>query len=98
VQHLDRLVPELGDPDMDIGAKNWRHLFSGVFPMFVPSLSWQNDRFYIYKWLKNGVFRRQAHASPRRAAAAHTWSENRLFCAILYPKYHQFTKTGSGQT
>ena len=22
VQHLDRLVPELGDPDMDIGAKN----------------------------------------------------------------------------
>jgi hypothetical protein len=26
---------------------------SGVFPMFVPSLSWQNDRFYIYmaqKW------------------------------------------------
>ena len=25
--------------------------------MFVPSLSWQNDRF-IYKWRKNGVFRR----------------------------------------
>jgi hypothetical protein len=25
--------------------------------MFVPSLSWQNDRF-IYKWLENAVFRR----------------------------------------
>ena len=25
--------------------------------MFVPSLSWQNGRF-IYKWLKNAVFRR----------------------------------------
>jgi hypothetical protein len=22
--------------------------FLSVFPMFVPSLSWQNDRFYIY--------------------------------------------------
>eukprot|EP01046_Picozoa_sp_COSAG06_P043253 COSAG06_NODE_5641_length_3344_cov_22.891834_2_plen_209_part_00 len=29
--------------------------------MFVPSLSWQNDRFLIYKWLKNAVSRR-----PRR--------------------------------
>jgi hypothetical protein len=27
------------------GAKNG--IFFGVFPMFVPSLSWQNDRFYI---------------------------------------------------
>jgi len=27
------------------GAKN--DIFFGVFPMFVPSLSWQNDRFYI---------------------------------------------------
>jgi hypothetical protein len=27
------------------GAKN--AVFFGVFPMFVPSLSWQNDRFYI---------------------------------------------------
>jgi hypothetical protein len=26
--------------------------------MFVPSLSWQNDRFFIYKWLRNAVFRR----------------------------------------
>jgi hypothetical protein len=26
------------------GAKNG--IFFGVFPMFVPSLSWQNDRFY----------------------------------------------------
>jgi hypothetical protein len=24
-----------------------QHLFLSVFPMFVPSLSWQNDRFYI---------------------------------------------------
>jgi len=24
-----------------------RHLFLSAFPMFVPSLSWQNDRFYI---------------------------------------------------
>jgi hypothetical protein len=28
------------------------------FPYVVPSLSWQNDRFYIYKWLKNAVVRR----------------------------------------
>ena len=28
----------------------------GGFPMFVPSLSWQKDRVYIYKWLKKGVF------------------------------------------
>ena len=27
------------------GAKN--RIFFRVFPMFVPSLSWQNDRFYI---------------------------------------------------
>jgi hypothetical protein len=27
------------------GAKNG--IFFGVFPMFVPSLSWQNDHFYI---------------------------------------------------
>jgi hypothetical protein len=27
------------------GAENG--IFFGVFPMFVPSLSWQNDRFYI---------------------------------------------------
>jgi 4-aminobutyrate aminotransferase len=24
-----------------------RHLFLSAFPMFVPSLSWQNDRLYI---------------------------------------------------
>eukprot|EP01046_Picozoa_sp_COSAG06_P071297 COSAG06_NODE_20333_length_799_cov_1.360000_2_plen_105_part_01 len=30
-----------------------RHFFE-FFLMFVPSLSWQNDRF-LYKWLKNGV-------------------------------------------
>ena len=37
-----------------------RHLFLS-FPMFVPSLSWQNDRFYIsvFKWLKNAVFHRE---------------------------------------
>ena len=27
------------------GAKNG--IFFGVFPMFVPSLSWQNVRFYV---------------------------------------------------
>ena len=38
------------------GAKN--AIFFGVFPMFIPSLSWQNNRFYkMYKLLKNGVFR-----------------------------------------
>ena len=30
-----------------VGAKNGS-VFFGVFPMFVPSLSWQNDRFYTY--------------------------------------------------
>jgi hypothetical protein len=32
-----------------------RHSFLSAFPMFVPSLSWQNDRFQ-YKLLKNGVW------------------------------------------
>jgi hypothetical protein len=40
--------------------------------MFVPSLSWQNDRFYI-NWPKRGVFRTggiRCHLSERLEAAA----------------------------
>jgi hypothetical protein len=48
-----------------------------VFPMFVPSLSWQNDRFlyingsnivFIYKW---------------RAFLVSAPSERRMFCAVV---------------
>jgi hypothetical protein len=36
-----------------------RHVFFlSAFPMFVPSLSWQNDRFFNKWHLKNAVFRR----------------------------------------
>jgi hypothetical protein len=35
------------DPDIVIGFGRENGIFFGVFPMFVPSLSWQNDRFYI---------------------------------------------------
>ena len=31
----------------DRRAKVWKTSFLSAFPMFVPSLSWQNDRFYI---------------------------------------------------
>ena len=37
--------------------------FFSTFPMFVPSLSWQNDRLYIYTLLKKGVFRRSSHVA-----------------------------------
>jgi hypothetical protein len=32
--------------DSNSGKKNGA-LFLSAFPMFVPSLSWQNDRFYV---------------------------------------------------
>jgi hypothetical protein len=38
-----------------VGAKNG--IFFGVFPMFVPSLSWQIDRFYTYMAPKCGCRR-----------------------------------------
>jgi len=38
------LLPQ-GDAPARMGAKN--AIFFECFPMFGPSLSWQNDRFYI---------------------------------------------------
>jgi len=41
------LLPLFLDFLLRCGACN-KTVFFGVFPMFVPSLSWQNDNFYIY--------------------------------------------------
>ena len=41
--------------------------------MFVPSLSWQNDNMFIYKWLKQTVFTyraRQAEVRYQRVGVA----------------------------
>jgi hypothetical protein len=51
--------------------------------MFVPSLSWQNDRF-IYKWRKNAVFRR-AHLEST-LCWHHLGAKNAFFTQGLYQK------------
>jgi|EP01046_Picozoa_sp_COSAG06_P003840 hypothetical protein len=45
--------------------------------MFVPSLSWQNDGVFIYKWLKSAVFSQAAvHAEgiQRNMVRKRIWS------------------------
>jgi hypothetical protein len=46
-----------------------RSVFECAFPMFVPSLSWQNDRFYVEMAQKDGVFLPAPSGSVRRPSA-----------------------------
>jgi hypothetical protein len=59
---------------------------------------------FIYKWLKNAVFRRAASgrgggeaAVSLHACGLQTGKKNVLFAPFIYKNDH-FTKTGSGQT
>eukprot|EP01046_Picozoa_sp_COSAG06_P035179 COSAG06_NODE_3753_length_4945_cov_3.399092_3_plen_226_part_00 len=52
---------------------------SAAFPMFVPSLSWQNDRFSINKWLKKRRFFAEVNGSVASAVYQMGDPNNLLF-------------------
>ena len=80
--------------------------------MFVPSLSWQNDHLYIYRWLKKTVLGQCVMVVGNNHLVSDSTFTNNLFessdagvvpkkrpgFAPPYTRNDQFAKTGSGQT
>jgi hypothetical protein len=64
--------------------KTWSPSFLSALPMFVPSLSWQNDNILMYKWLKQTVSTYRARQAEVRYQRVGVARSKKL--SVLLPK------------